>query len=277
MFGTEKLNPNSGGGTHRGIGSFLHELWRADMSTRINHGHIIRNCTLTEMLERLKAIRPRCVELAQTAIAKEIAKKRTFWLDMDVNYLPFPRQKYDPPFWRLVDVLKSAQARTASGERSVYWDFTLSVCLIPRGGDLLALHYLENNPGFLDALKDIGYEDFHYQNSTDRPDSISADEWEERSVTWDNALGKDVPASVGLTFELVRWDDLQGALWNPELILLNTPDDASRRLAVAECLIGPDIERFDEEKHHLFQYAKMALEAAKRRAPHVFLAENLTE
>ncbi|MGE8063717.1 hypothetical protein [Pseudomonas sp. NPDC089569] len=48
------------------------------MSTRINHGHIIRNCTLTEMLERLKAIRPHCVELAQSAIAKTIAKKRTF-------------------------------------------------------------------------------------------------------------------------------------------------------------------------------------------------------
>ena len=45
------------------------------MSTRINHGRIIRNCTLTEMLERLKTIRPRCVELAQSAIAKEIARR----------------------------------------------------------------------------------------------------------------------------------------------------------------------------------------------------------
>lgn len=247
------------------------------MSTRINHGRIIRNCTLTQMLERLKTIRPRCVELAQNAIAKEIAKKRTFWLDMDVNYLPYPRQKYEAPFWRLVEVLKNAQTKTAAGVRSVDWDFTLKVCLIPRGDDLLALHYLENNPGYLDVLKDIGFEDFHYQNSTDRPDSISEQEWDERSDTWNSALGKDVPASVGLTFDLVRWDDAEAALWNPDLILANTPDDDSRRLAVAEHLVGPDIERFDEEKHHLFEYALLANKAAKRRAPHVFLAENLTE
>ncbi|MDF9779083.1 hypothetical protein [Pseudomonas baetica] len=247
------------------------------MSTRINHGRIIRNCTLTEMLERLKTIRPQCVELAQNAIAKKIAKKRTFWLDMDVNYLPFPRQKFESPFWRLIGVLKHERAKTAGGERSVDWDFTLSVCLIPRGDDLLALHYLENNPGFLDVLKGIGFEDFHYQNSTDKPDSISEQEWEERSAIWASALDKDVPASVGLTYEIVRWDDTQDALWNQDLILANTPDDQSRREAVAICLIGTDIERYDEEKHHLFEYVQMANEAAKRRAPHVFLAENLTE
>lgn len=247
------------------------------MSTRIYHGRIIRNCTLSEMLERLKTIRPRCVDLAQNGIAKQIAKKRTFWLDLDVNYLPYPRKKFDPPFWRLLEVLKHERAKTASGERSVDWDFTLSVCLIPRGDDLLALHYLENNPGFLDALKDIGFEDFHYQDSTDRPDSISKQEWDERSATWTNALGKDVPASVGYTFEIVRWDDTQGALWTPELILAHTPDDHSRRQAIAECLIGPDIERFDEEKHGLFEYAQLANKAAKSRAPHVYLAENLTE
>lgn len=247
------------------------------MSTRINHGRIIRNCTLTQMLERLKTIRPRCVELAQVAIAKEIAKKRTFWLDMDVNYLPYPRQKYEAPFWRLVEVLKNAQTKTAAGERSVDWDFTLKVCLIPRGDDLLALHYMENNPGYLDVLKDIGFEDFHYQDSTDRPDSISEQAWDERSNTWASALGKDLPASVGFAFEIVQWDDTQDALWNPDLILANTPDDHSRRQAVAECLIDPDIERYDEEKHHLLEYALLAKEAAERRAPHVFLAENLTE
>ncbi|MGF6281954.1 hypothetical protein ABH908_000013 [Pseudomonas frederiksbergensis] len=247
------------------------------MSTRINHGHIIRNCTLSEMLDRLKTIRPQCVEMAQNAIAKEIAKKRTFWLDMDVNYLPFPRQKFEAPFLRLISVLKDERAKTARGERSVDWDFTLSVCLIPWGDDLLALHYLENNPGFLEVLKGIGFEDFHYQNSTNRPDSISEQDWEERSATWARALDKDVPASVGLTYEIVRWDDAEGALWNTDLILASTPDDQSRREDVAICLIGTDIERYDEEKHHLFKYVQMAKEAAKLRAPHVFLAENLTE
>jgi hypothetical protein len=247
------------------------------MSTRINHGRIIRNCTLTEMLERLKAIRPRCVEMAQNAIAKEIAKKRTFWLDMDVNYLPFPRQEFESPFWRLIRVLKQERAKTAGGERSVDWDFTLSVCLIPWGDDLLALHYLENNPGFLDVLKGIGFEDFHYQNSTDRPDSISEQDWEERSTIWAQALGKGVPASVGLSYEIVRWDDAELALWNKDLILANTPDDQSRRHAVAMCLVDPDIERYDLEKHNLFEYVLLGKEAAKRRAPHVFLADNLTE
>ncbi|MGE8063716.1 hypothetical protein ACQKP2_00975, partial [Pseudomonas sp. NPDC089569] len=124
---------------------------------------------------------------------------------MDVNYLPFPRKEFETPFCRLVGVLKHERAKTAGGERSVDWDFTLSVCLIPWGDDLLALHYLENNPGFLEALKGIGFEDFHYQNSTDRPDSISELDWVERSATWASALDKGVPASVGLTYEIVRW------------------------------------------------------------------------
>ncbi|MGE8065230.1 hypothetical protein, partial [Pseudomonas sp. NPDC089569] len=102
-------------------------------------------------------------------------------------------------------------------------------------------------------------------------------DWVERSATWASALDKGVPASVGLTYEIVRWDDAQDALWKRDLILASTPDDQSRRQAVAMCLVDPDIERYDVEKHNLFEYVRLGKEAAKRRAPHVFLAENLTE
>lgn len=216
------------------------------MSTRLYNGQIIRNCTLETMLTRLKTIRSKCVELAQSSIANELAKKRTFWFDMDTNYLPFPRQKFEPPFWRLMELLKAEETKVATGTRSG-WDFTFTICLIPKGKNLLALHYLENDPGYLNALKEIGFEDYHFQNSTDKPDAISEQEWANRSQDWDEALGNAPPADSGFTFDLVRWDDVSKTLWNHELVLASTPTDESRRFEVALRLAGTDLEPFDDK------------------------------
>lgn len=246
------------------------------MSTNIYHGRIIRNCTLEQALVRLKTIRPKCVELAQQAIAKEIAKKRCLWLDMDQNFHPIPRKEKEQPFWRMLELLKTEKAQVDSGVRS-RWDFTLEVCLIPMGNDILCLLFLENNPGYQEALASIGVENYAYQNSTDKPDEISSEEWTSREEAWSKAIGRDVPAAVGFTYQLVHWDDARKALWDRDLVLNSSPDEDHRRYQVALRLVDPDIEPYDAGKHHLFEHVKLAESAARQRAPHVYLSQDLIE
>ena len=44
--------------------------------------------------------------------------------------------------------------------------------------------------------------DWHYQNQTDEPENISAEEWEERERFWGRVFAEiDIPSHVGLVFE----------------------------------------------------------------------------
>lgn len=55
-----------------------------------------------------------------------------------------------------------------------------------------------------------GIRDYHYQNQTDRPDSISADEWKARKQTWGLVFAEWwQPCRAGLVFEIVTAEDIK--------------------------------------------------------------------
>lgn len=79
-------------------------------------------------------------------------------------------------------------------ERSL-WDLTVAIAarksrrgwlLVPYPGSGL----LQSSLAFMERLPYL--EDYHYQNSSDRPDEVSARAWAERAATWDPLLDDDV-------------------------------------------------------------------------------------
>lgn len=243
------------------------------MSTKIYNGRILRDSSLADALKKLQDIRDEAVHLAHASVAVQIAERRYYWADMDHNFLPIPRNHYDSFYWRIRKILQDERARVlVEGTRSVDWDYTFEVLLIPFSGHVLSLHYLENDPGFTRLLTQAGFQDFHYQNSTDGPEEIPAAEWRARRDAWNLALPSGIPSHAGLKYELVNWDDVAGALNNRELILATKPSDQARRMNVARNLIDPIPEPPGFQKMGLYQRAKLGESLATERAQHVFLA-----
>lgn len=53
-----------------------------------------------------------------------------------------------------------------------------------------------------------GIKDYHYQNQTDRPDDVSAQEWGRRKRDWDLALKTSIPSIDGINIELINAEQI---------------------------------------------------------------------
>ncbi len=241
------------------------------MSTNIHHGLILRKATLAQGLERLKNVRQQVLPEAQAALATAIAKDMAFSLDMAHNYCAMKEE--EKGFWAVVGQIKKAKVKVlGEGYRDTDWDYSFEVCLIPKGRDLLALFYIEKNPGYVDALKAAGFEDYHYQNSTDRPDTICARDWSQRTRDWNKALpGATSPNQVGMTYTVVSWRDIEKVVYERELVTASVPSDDQRRKAVAMHLTDIEVAE-NHPKLRLRDQAQMTIELEPDRRPSVTLA-----
>lgn len=204
------------------------------MSTKIYNGLRLRNATLEQALEKLRSVRESCVQAAKEYTARQAARKTALMLDMDMNFCLTP---YEPksPFWTIHDAFGEAKKKVlGTGVRDTTWDSSFDISLIPSGRDILAIYYIEHDHGYVSALESLGFEDFHYQNCTDRPDDISEFEWAARQAAWRRALpGITTPADVGLTFQMVCWDDFVEGIFDRDLMASQHPTEDSRRRAVS--------------------------------------------
>ena len=86
--------------------------------------------------------------------------------------------------------------------------FRFSVVVIPWQGALYGISYheeIEDNRRLLDDF----IEEYYYQDQTDKPDDVSDEEWQTRSGVWNDIFDRYVsPSEAGLTYEIVRSDDL---------------------------------------------------------------------
>lgn len=215
------------------------------MSTKIYNGLRLRGHTLEQALVLLKSIRPGCVEAARSYTAGVAAQEMAETADLAFN---FPDVDGSNPWWTVHDRIGEARRKVLGrGERCVTWDSSFEVCLIPYKGYLLALYYIENDHGYVKALKDAGFEDFSYQNCTDRPASVTEFQWAARAQAWNVALpGSTSPAEQGFTYCVVNWDDYCGALYDRELLRASLPSEDVRRRAVALALAEKQVQQEKE-------------------------------
>ncbi|MEE3344693.1 MAG: hypothetical protein VZS44_11405, partial [Bacilli bacterium] len=91
------------------------------------------------------------------------------------------------------------------------WQKYTKLIFIPCDNSVLAMVF--GNTTLLGDTFNKYFEDYHYQNQTDKPDYITDEEWEKRKEDWDKAIGSDyIPIRHGLTINLFDIEDIKWEL-----------------------------------------------------------------
>ncbi|HEJ2342363.1 TPA: hypothetical protein ACKRQV_001267 [Pseudomonas aeruginosa] len=206
------------------------------MSTKINHGRIMRNANLEKALAALVRARPLFVEQARRSVAAVFARKLAFGRDLAEN---FSFLDEDRNRWCRKNVdqqFDTAYRNQDDWLKTMSWDFTYSVAVLPYENHVLMLTYGSGHPDFRSLIESAGFTDYHFQNSTDRPDDVSALEWEEREAAWDSALPTGRAVDSAFEFSLASWTDLLPVKHDSRLIRSCEPSEQQRREYVAQHL-----------------------------------------
>lgn len=248
------------------------------MSDKIYNGMILRNASLEDALEKGKRLREACLPKAAQGLHQEAAKHLALLADLKVNDVFDEGATYNQCVW---DLIKEAKMRVlGKGIRSSDWDYSFELCFIPHKGDVLTLFFMENDAGFMDEMTALGFEDYHYQNQTDKPSECSEKEWNEREDVWRDSgmLDYMAPSDLGLSYSVINWHDISRHSIDPKAVEAVSLDDDKRRKAVAmfkaDQIMKPWIE---EEAPSLSTIIRKGQEVVKEVAPDMKLAEQWFE
>lgn len=154
------------------------------MSTKIYNAWVTKTFTMRELLRICRAVRLEAIRARNKFIISSGFKE---------DYLPLLRDR----------ALKVKN----TGFRDPFADYSFEATFFPSGNRLAFVIYCEHE--FLRKLlvNALDAKDWHYQNSTDRPDGISWREWRTRQNFWDKALpGAGVPSENGFSFTFLGYD-----------------------------------------------------------------------
>jgi hypothetical protein len=193
------------------------------VSTKIHHGYRIDDDLLDErsFVAAARAIFGPVYEAEYltlaVAIATQVQDCRALapTKPIDVDAVTIGSAGDDVPPTNPMNALSVADrvmARThtairESGRRNPSFDFACEIVLLrDLGGDggLYALFYAERS-AYRDTWAGLrSVTPWPYWNTTDRPDDVTDDEWEQRRLTWDRLLPRhDPPAIRGLSWSLI--------------------------------------------------------------------------
>lgn len=148
------------------------------MSAKIYDVYLTHGLSVFDIMNILK---PELLKARKAAEAHEIA--RTVYANAD-------RKAYGGKFDE--EVLGAPEAilsRLPFQTKDIAFDHQQSeVCMLPHpdGGILVKLFGKNNNvtEAFNDIAVKNGWQDYHYQNQTDKPDDITDEEWQQRKSVW---------------------------------------------------------------------------------------------
>lgn len=85
--------------------------------------------------------------------------------------------------------------------------FLFNIVVIPHKTGLYGIYFDSGNKEYFKLLKPY-CTDFHYQNSSDKPERISDKSWERREKYWNDMLpDAGVPSENGLVFNFIKASD----------------------------------------------------------------------
>ena len=217
------------------------------MSTKIYNGLIFRNQDLTSVYKKLLELKPIAVKKAGELFIQSAHHQTCYILDEaatsasdnavmkaendDLCKLEWKRSEW-VMYW--MDILNKAQYERTNKYYRI--DFVFELALFSYKDHVLAYWICQNNSvGALEMLKEIGAEDYHYQNSSDKPDEITEEEWVEREKAWDVAM-PNAPIDTGLIFTLITWKDLDLKLFDLFKAPAEWPEEQTRRQVVAHMM-----------------------------------------
>lgn len=192
------------------------------MSTKIHHGYRIDDGLLDErsFVAAARGVFGPVYEADYLGLATELAafiadcRAIDPSRDLDIGAAaigagdPISASNPLPPLLIADQVMARMQRAIAeSGHRNLTFDFGCEIVLLrdlAGDGALYALLYTERR-SYTRQWESLRAVTPHpYWNSTDRPDDVTDDEWEQRRLTWDRLLPRhDPPAIRGLSWSLI--------------------------------------------------------------------------
>jgi len=91
---------------------------------------------------------------------------------------------------------------TRTGYRDASIDTSFDVWLFPDGECTFLIFNCEQEEMVGLVRNELALTDHHWQNSTDRPEDVSAKDWDRRRKDWDRVMPSGVPAHACLTYQL---------------------------------------------------------------------------
>lgn len=184
------------------------------MSTKVYNAYRVkRGHNIFDVCEDIKR---RGIENARQALREHYEKIRenpTFVFKMWL----IDNKKDSKPYLRrygwAAEFIEREYAKSESTkvyDNSFVWEYAMNCSLmVHENRGRYYIRALTNGmmSGILDFLRDHeALEDFHYQNSTDRPESITAREWAYREKVWGEIFPTVPPYMRMMTVEIVTFD-----------------------------------------------------------------------
>lgn len=242
------------------------------MSTKIYNGYeiMIDRATLPQLRDFMSGMQGRIRGICKTLISKKLADISSQVADariLEKKGLSYDKSrkivgkhdycthedKHESPLYFAHQLLENRYHKIEeTGTRDPEFDFEFEVCFLPLGDRTLALLYTEQKAFVRAWEKNPLVRDYHYQNQTDKPDSISEKDWERRKSDWDIALGHNVPAQVG--FAMTTFGRYRLPMPTAAEILRKMPAASERSVRISRRVLR-DIKLRKEKWKHPHEFA----------------------
>lgn len=247
------------------------------LSWTIYHGMILKNATLEQAFAKAKALRATCLSHMRQTIGRKACEVLAFKADLAQNVCWLNEDDITPmPVMKQIEAAK--EAVDGRGVREPEWDYTFDLVFMPWQGHILTLYFVENDPGYHEAMLKLGFEEFQYFNNTDRPEGISEQEWSMRFDAWEavGLMDYEAPSTLGLSYQVVSWHDIRDVaewwfLLDREAVAMS---DQRRRQAVAEKLVCAEMDAdLQGQQLTVSDLIKQTMKRYPERTPQVQLAD----
>lgn len=202
------------------------------MSTKIYNGYYLNKCSLDRLQAFCMRIRDRMEPVFEMLYASKVMKEAVDIIDEGalLNAGLYVRRDIDKEVLRAIDNPKSSRLWSAmwmvhersnkikeTMKRDTAYDFDCQITFIPIKDKILAMVFTEQRlleEVFSGHLSIAGPQvhEYGYWNNSDKPDSISEEEWDKRAQDWDEV---NIPAMIGLNAQctpvylpMMQWDAL---------------------------------------------------------------------
>lgn len=172
------------------------------MSTKIYNGIKFNSKNFKEILDQILSIRPKAIEIGEKMLSTSLP-----------NFIKY-NNLIDKPPYEIKDILIDC----LSSQNYIYkYNFiprvNFTIFVYPTvEGDIYGYFFDSNIYDYSALLKSFST-DFHYQNSSDRPDDISEEEWNFRRDKWDELVEYEF-RETGFKYEIVSISDLDMIIYS---------------------------------------------------------------
>lgn len=220
------------------------------MSTKIYNARLAK-MPMTEVHAALLDIKPTIADIGRKILSKKIAGLASGFFDevsagitsIDREDIGAERQKslstlsdvITQEYRKVCERVKITQTRRQR-DPLVDTSFEIYVFPTPDYEHTLMICNCEQQE-MLDILYNDGWNtDFHYQNSTDKPDDVSPEEWQYRAKTWDAAMPSGRPVDTCFTFGIFDGEPALNVDLNSIYEEIPDEDERIKALAKTACL-----------------------------------------